>query len=233
MKKTLIMLLYTLLCSSTVSFTQIFSPSHNTLDLQGFSRLIVHPSHYTALIFIQEEEQKVGYATVGKLPLDSVKASLFTNLKKFGIGPKEVNVLMKSSKDLSQFPNFLLNTLYEVKMVNKEIASKLVSEMRFAGLRGVVIKRNYTKAQKDALSDSLHHEALSDAKRIAYGFALKANKKVGEIKTIDVKVNTAQKLGADAEFSSEAYPLYNFMKFEMDYQDKFAQCQVRVIFEMK
>lgn len=233
MKKTLIMLLYTLLCSSTVSFTQIFSPSQNIIEVRGYAELSTTPHHYIAKIFIQEEEQKVGYTTVGKLPLDSVKASLFVNLKKLGVDTKELKVLVKSSKDIGQFPNFLLNTLYEVNIPSKEVASKIVSEMRFLGLKGIVIRRFYTKEQKEAISDSLHKEALNDARRSAKEFAKNANRSVGEIKTIDVGINTTQKLGADSEAGFDNFNLYSFSKFEMDYQEKSAQCQVRVIFEMK
>ena len=233
MKKTLIMLLYTLLCSSTVSFTQIFSPSQNIIEVRGYAELSTTPHHYTAKIFIQEEEQKVGYTTVGKLPLDSVKASLFANLKKLGVDTKELKVLVKSSKDIGQFPNFLLNTLYEVNIPSKEVASKIVSEMRFLGLKGIVIRRFYTKEQKEAISDSLHKEALNDARRSAKEFAKNANRSVGEIKTIDVGMNTTQKLGTDSESGFDSFNSFSFSKFEMDYQEKSAQCQVRVIFEMK
>jgi hypothetical protein len=37
----------------------------------------------------------------------------------------------------------------------------------------------------------------------------------------------------NSEVGFDSFNSFSFSKFEMDYQDKFAQCQVRVIFEMK
>ena len=80
--------------------------SLNTIDVQGYSKLPADPPTYIAQFSIQEEEQKVGYATIGKTPLDSIRLNLFTNLKKFGKEEKELAVLGISSRELGQYPNF-------------------------------------------------------------------------------------------------------------------------------
>lgn len=206
--------------------------SFNTIDVQGYSKLPADPPTYIAQFSIQEEEQKVGFATIGKTPLDSIRLNLFTNLKKFGIEEKELAVLGISSRELSQYPNFLLNTTYEVKLKNKELAGRLVNELRFTGLKGVVIKRVFTKAQKDSLADRLYDDAINDAKRIATGLAKKANKTLGEIKTIELRNNSVNNVGTDTDGYSDNYSAYGYNRFEMDYRNRYATCYVRVIFEL-
>lgn len=213
-------------CSA--SFAQ---PQPNTIDVQGYAKLPANPENYIAQILIQEEEQKIGYTTIGKLPMDSVKMNLFGNLKKFGIEEKEAKMLGTSSREIGQYPNFLLNATYEVKLKNKEAATKLLSELRFTGLKGVVIKRVFTKTQRDALADSLYDAAIDDAKRIAAALAKKNNKILGEIKSIELRTNSVTTL--EMYTDTDNYNTYNYNRFEMDYRDKFATCIVRVIFEMK
>ena len=222
--------LFIFLFFSTVSFAQT---SLNTIDVQGYSKLLANPDNYIAQFLIQEEEQKAGYATIGKISIDSIKINLFANLKKFGIEEKELKVLGISSREISQYPNFLTNISYEVKLKNKEIASKIINEMRFAGLKGVVIKRVYTKAQKDALADTLYNEALNDAKRIATELAKKSNKRIGEIRSIELRSNSVTSFGADPDINADLYNTYNLNRFEMDFRDKYATCYIRVIFDMQ
>jgi uncharacterized protein YggE len=214
----------------TTSFAQSFE---NTIDVQGYAKLLANPDNYIAQFFIQEEEQKMGYTTIGKLPIDSIKIILFSNLKKAGIEEKDVKMMGTSSREIGQYPNFLMNVSYEVKLKNKEIANKLVNEMRFTGLKGLVIKRIFTKTQKDALADSLYEEAIKNAKKIATELAKKANKTIGEIKSVELRSNSVTTFGMDMETNSDNYATYSYSRFEMDYRDKYATCFVRVIFEMK
>jgi uncharacterized protein YggE len=218
-------------CSS--SLAQSFEKTLNTIDVQGYAKLPANPENYIAQFLIQEEEQKVGYTTIGKLPIDSVKINLFSNLKKFGIEEKELKILGTSSQALGQYPNFLINVAYEIKLKNKEAATKLLNEMRFNGLKGLVIKRIFTKAQKDALADSLYDEAIKDAKKIAIELAKKANKTIGEIRSIELRSNSLTSFGMDMEANTDNFASYNYNKFEMDHRDKYATCYVKVIFEMK
>ena len=217
----------------TASIAQPFEKSINTIDVQGYSKILANPDNYIAQFLIQEEEQKVGYATIGKLSIDSVKINLFSNLKKFGIEEKDLKMLGVSSRELGQYPNFLTNISYEVKLKNKDVAIKLVNEMRFTGLKGIVIKRVFTKARKDALADSLYNDAINDAKRIATELAKNSNKTLGEIKSIELRSNSVTSFGIDMETNIENYNTYGYTRFEMDYRDKYATSYVRVIFEMK
>jgi uncharacterized protein YggE len=217
----------------TASFAQTSEKSLNTIDVQGYSKLLANPDNYIAQFLIQEEEQKVGYTTIGKLSIDSVKINLLSNLKKFGFEEKDLKVMGISSQTIGQYPFFLTNISYEVKLKNKDIASKLVNELKFVGLKGLIIKRAFTKAQKDVLADSLYNEALNDAKRIATELAKKSNKTIGEIKSIELRSNSVNSFGVDMETNADNYNTFSYNRFEMDYRDKYATCYVRVIFEMK
>ncbi len=229
--KPLLTLLFTFLLV-TASFAQTPEKSANTIDVQGYSKLIANPENYFAQILIQEEEQKVGYTTIGKMSIDTVKMNLFANLKKFGIEERDVKLMAVSSKELPMYPSSLTNISYEIKLKNKEVASKMVNEMRFTGLKGVLIKRVFTKAQRDVLADSLYNEAIKDAKRIATDLAKKTNHTVGEVKSIELRNNSVTSFGTDMDTNTEYYNLYGGNKFEMDYRDKYATCYVRIIFEM-
>ena len=112
------------------------------------------------------------------------------------------------------------------------MAGRLVNELRFTGLKGVVIKRVFTKAQKDSLADRLYDDAINDAKRIAIGLAKKANKTLGEIKTIELRNNSVNNVGTDTDGYSDNYSAYGYNRFEMDYRNRYATCYVRVIFEL-
>jgi uncharacterized protein YggE len=212
------------------SFAQTNDRLTNTVDVQGNSRILANPPNYSAFILIEEEEQKVGYTTIGKLSIDSIKTNLFSNLKKFGIDEKELKLLGISSKTIGQYPNSLSNIAYEIKLKDRDAASKMVNEMRFTGLKGIVIKRDFTQTQKNILSDSLYDIAINDAKKIATELAKKANKVIGEIKIIEVRLNS---IGNSNLYFEDNFNTYGYNKFEMDNRDKFANCSIRVVFEMK
>ncbi|HSC54951.1 MAG TPA: SIMPL domain-containing protein [Phnomibacter sp.] len=212
------------------SFAQTVDRSSGTIDVLGNARVLTNPPNYTAQILIEEEEQKAGYTTIGKLSIDTIKISLMANLKKFGIEEKEAKLLVASSRPLGQYPNQLLNRIYEVKLKDKDQANKLLTELRFAGLNGMVIKRELTPAQKLALADSLYNSAIDDARRIATELAKKENKTVGEIKTIELRYNSLSNVNT---YNEDNFNSYGYSKFEMDYRDKYANCTVRVVFEMK
>jgi uncharacterized protein YggE len=229
MKALLVVL--TALFFSAASFAQ--APLLNTIDVQGYSKMLVNPENYIAHLLIQEEEQKVGYTTIGKLSIDSVKMNLLTNLKKFGLDEKDLKILGTSSQQTSQYPFFFTNIAYELKLKNKDMAGRLVSELKFVGLKGLIIRRVFTKAQKDALTDSLYNEALNDAKRIAADLAKKANKTVGEVKSIELRTNSVNSFGIDMDTNIDNFNTFNYNRIEMDYRDKHAICHLRVIFELK
>jgi len=226
-------LLTVLLVSFSVatSFAQATDKSINTIDVLGSSKILANPPNYVAQVLIEEEEQKVGYTTIGKLPIDSIKMSLAANLKKFGFEEKELKILGVSGRPLGQYPNFLTNIAYELKLKDKETASKLVNEMRFPGLKGIVIKRVFTQAQKTALSDSLYTSAIQDARKIATELAKRENKTIGEVKSIELRFNSVASFGMDTDSNTGNFNAYEFSKFEMDYRDKYANCNVRVVFE--
>lgn len=214
----------------TATLAQTNEKPLNTIDVQGNSKILANPSIFFAHILIEEEEQKVGYTTIGKLSIDSIKTNLIANLKKFGIDNKELKLMGTSSKAIGQYPNFLTNIAYELKLKDKETGSKLVNEMRFTGLKGIVIKREFTQAQKNTLSDSLYNSAINDAKRIATELAKKENKSIGEMKTIEVRLNS---INNSNFYNDDNFNIYGYNKFEMDYRDKYANCVVRIVFEMK
>lgn len=217
----------------TTSFAQNIDKSLNTIDVQGNSKMLANPPNYFAQFLIQEEEQKVGYTTIGKLPIDSVKINFSANLKKFGIDEKDLKTLGTSSKEIGQYPTYLINVAYELKLKDKETAIKLINEMRFAGLKGIVIRRVFTQPQKTILLDSLNNAAINDARRIANEFAKKENKTIGEIKSVEYKFNSINSFGMDTDSNNSNFSTYEYGRFEMDYRDKYAISIVRVVFELK
>jgi len=230
----LVLLLLSILLLQIVSFAQTYDKSSNSIDVQGSARLSANPENYVAQILIQEEEQKVGYTTIGKLSIDSVKINLFSGLKKFNIEEKDLKMLGVSSKEIGQYPNFLTNVAYEVKLKDKDAAYKLVSDLKFTGLKGVVIKRSLTKSQKETLSDSLYSMAINDARRIAAEFAKRSGKSVGEVKSIEFRYCSINVFGmGQNETNSEPYNIYGYNRFEMDLRDRFENASVRVNFELK
>lgn len=215
----------------TAAVAQTADKITNTVTVMSYAKLPLKSGMYKAFLLIQEEETKVGYATVGKTSIDSIRQSLFTSLKKFGIDEKDLLLASTSSRELGQFPGYLINNLYECKIKNKELAAKLVNELRFAGLKGVVIKAFYTAEEKDKLADAVYNEAMADARKAAALLAAKANKTVGEVKSIDVTMNSVNIIGTDYE--TESFNSYSFNRFEIDYRDKQGYCNLRVVFEMK
>lgn len=203
----------------------------NTITVLGYAKLPLKSNYYKAFLFIQEEETKVGYATVGKSSIDSIRQTLFTSLKKFGIDEKDVSIAATSSRELGQYPGFLINNMYECKIKSKELAAKLVNEMRFAGLKGVIIKTIFTAEEKEKLAEVVYNEAIADAKKTAVLLAAKANKTVGEIKSIDVTMNAVSTIGTDYE--TDNFNAYSYSRFEMDFREKQGSVNVRVVFEIK
>lgn len=203
----------------------------NTITVMAYARLPLTAGTYKAYIFIQEEENKVGYTTIGKTTIDSIRKLLFINLKAFGITEKDLVLSGTSSRELSQFPGYLINNVYECKLLKKEAAIKLVNELRFTGLKGVVVKHDVTPAAKTLLAEAVYNEAIADAKKAAGLLAAKANKTAGEIKNIDVNANSVNTI--DTEYESDNYNTYSYGRFEMDYREKFAYCHLRVTFELK
>lgn len=227
------LLLFTLLPFTllTAAFAQTTEKNSNTVTVMAYAKLPLKTTAYKAYIFIQEEETKVGYATIGKTPIDSIRQKLLTNLKQFGIEEKEALLSGTSSKELGQFPGFLINNVYECKLKSKELAVKLVNELRFAGLKGIVVRIDVSAKEKEQLAEAVYNEAVTDAKKTAALLAAKANKTVGEIKNIDLNANSLSILGNDYE--SDNFNVYSYSRFEMDYRDKYAYCNLRVVFEMK
>lgn len=204
-----------------------------TIDVQGTSKMIIMPDGYKAQFLIQEEEQRAqGYQVIGKLLIDSIKLNLFKNLRKYSIEEKEVKIIATSSRELGQYPNVLINVAYECLLKNKEQGEKLVNELRFPGLKGVVVKAMYTKAA-EKMQDSLYDGAVKDAQRIAAALAKKSNKTIGEVRNIEIRDGIITGIRRDGDIYSDMYNSYATAKFEMDYKDKYATCIVRVIYEMK
>lgn len=212
---------------------QLLEKSINTIDIEGTSKMLANPPTYIANFLIQEEEKKVGYTTIGKISIDSIKINFSTTLKKFGLEEKDLKTLGTTSKDIGQFPSYLTSIAYELKLRDKEIANKLINEMRFTGLKGIVIRRVFTQSQKTNLLDSLNNAAINEAKRRANEFAKKENKIIGEIKSIEFKFNSIDSFGMDTESSNNNFNTYEYNKFEMDNRDKYARSIVRIVFELK
>jgi hypothetical protein len=194
--------------------------------------MIIIPDSYKVQIMIQEEEQKINYQTIGKLPIDSVKNNLFRSLKKYDINEKDLRQLGFSSRDLGQYPNYLSNITYELPLKNKQQGIQLINELRFPGIKGIVVKGQYSNAAQQ-ITDSLYELALKDAFKNAQLLARKVNKTIGEVKNIQLQERTIPSVGRDLESFGDVYNAYNLARFEIDLRDKIATCTVRVSYELK
>jgi hypothetical protein len=194
--------------------------------------MTIIPDSYKVQIMIQEEEQKINYQTIGKLPIDSVKNNLFRSLKKYDINEKDLRQLGFSSRDLGQYPNYLSNITYELPLKNKQQGIQLINELRFPGIKGIVVKGQYSNAAQQ-ITDSLYELALKDAFKNAQLLARKVNKTVGEVKNIQLQERTIPSVGRDLESFGDVYNAYNLARFEIDLRDKIATCTVRVSYELK
>lgn len=231
MKEFIFTLLFILLLA-TVTAQPGDSPL-STIDVQGTSKVLLVPDMYKVTFLIQEEEQRAqGYQVIGKLSIDSIKFNFFKQVKRYNIDEKEVKLIATSSREISQYPNVLINMLYECFLKNKEQGEKLVSELRLPGLKGVIVKAIYTNAA-EKIQDSLYDGAVKDARRIATALAKKSNKAIGEVKNIEVRDGTVTSIRREADVYNDIYNTYAYGKFEMDYRDKYATCMVRVVYEMK
>ena len=217
---------------SEILTAQLTDRTLNTIDVIGSSKMTIIPDSYKAQIMIQEEEQKINYQIVGKLSIDSVKNNFFKSLKKYYVEEKDLKILAYSSRELGQYPNYLSNIAYELPLKNKQQGLQLINELRFPGIKGILVKGQYTNAAQQ-ITDSLYELALKDAYRTAQVFARKVNKTVGEVKNIQLQERTIPSVGRDLESYGDIYNAYNLTRFEMDLRDKIATCTVRVTYELK
>lgn len=229
MKKVSVFLVL-VICTSAIKSQTV--ERFGLIDVPGYAKVMVVPDAYKAQILIQEEEQKIGYQTIGKLSIDSIKINLFNSLKKFNIEEKELKLIGTSSQALGQYPNFLINIAYELQLKQKEQAQRLVNELRLPGLKGIVIKAQYTKASQRT-QELLYDSALSDAHSTAILLAKKSDKTVGAVKNILIQDRQIPSMARDSDSYVEVYNAYSISRFEMDLRDKFATCNVRVSYELK
>ncbi len=217
-----------LVCCCQLLQAQTIDKAVNTIDVLGSSKMLIVPEAYRVQISIQEEEQKVNYQTIGKTPIDSVKNTLFKNLKKYNIEERDLKLSTMSSQPIGQYPFVLNNILYEFQIKDRDLGKQLVGELRFPGLKGVFVRGVYTNAIM-SVQDLLYEDAVKDASRIAIALAKKMNKSAGEVKNIQI-LDRQFPFARDTE---DYYTGYSQAKFEMDLKDKFATCNVRVIYELK
>jgi uncharacterized protein YggE len=217
---------------SQILTAQLSDRSLNTIDVIGSSKLTVIPESYKAQILIQEEEQKINYQTIGKLSIDSVKNNFFRALKKYNIDEKDLKIVGFSSRELGQYPNFLSNIAYELSLKNRQQGVQLINELRFPGIKGIIVRGQYPNAPQQ-IPDSLYELALKDAYRNAQIFARKVNKTIGEVKNIQLQERTIPSVGRDLESYGDIYNAYSLARFEMDLRDKMAYCTIRVTYELK
>jgi hypothetical protein len=82
--------------SFLVSLPSLISPAQSTNKIQatievlGYSKLPIRPDGYVINFTIQEEEKKMGYTTIGKTPIDSVKQELFNQAAKWGVKKADI-----------------------------------------------------------------------------------------------------------------------------------------------
>jgi len=213
-----------------LSFGQEFHPPLNKIEVTGCAKVAVCPDFYNVIFTLQEGEKKSNSAIYGKTSIDSITAELFNKLKLFQIDKRNLQLVKRTSTENYQLPWPLYCDIYELKQVEKNIALRLVNEVRFQGLKGIVVKGVFDRPLNQ-LKDTLFSMALKDAGYNAIALAAKANKKVGEL--IDFSVSQYDDVYfGNSEFNN--YEAYSLSKFEINLKEnKFAKCSIYASYELK
>jgi hypothetical protein len=228
MTKIFVLSLFVILTNTSIG--QNPRESLNFIEVEGYSKLAVVPDLYNVIITIQEPEQRIGYTIIGKTPIDSIKFFMAEALKKYGISLKDLKIIGITSRDTytGQLPFSLTSIVYSCKLKNKEEAQKMVNELKFNGLKGIVVNWSTSEEKTVAFKDSVYHLALIDAREAATKLAATFKKTIGEIRTITVVTSDMNRLDKDL-----TYDMYNNFRFEYDNRDLFIKAGLRVSFELK
>lgn len=226
MKKLFVILL--LVASTMSALAQSIERTNGIIEVNGEAKLTVQPDIFFAVITIQETEQKVGYTTIGKTPIDSIKLVLTEALKKYNLSiSKHLTLLGTNSREVNngQLPINLVTLTYSAR-VSKELARKMVDEMRFSGLKGVMVNWNMSEEKRAKVREQLYELALADAKKSAEFIATKTNRTIADPKSVNVYQMDMTKV--DKEYM---YDLYNNYRFEYESREPVIRCVLKVCYE--
>jgi len=228
--KNISLILFLLLAVVKLSFGQEVHRPLNKIEVTGYAKVAVSPDFYNLIFTLQEAEKKSNSAVYGKTSIDSITTELFNKLKLYQIDKRNLQLIKRTSSDSYQLPWPLYCYIYELKQVEKNIALKLVNEVRIQGLKGIVVKGVFDKPLNQ-LKDTLFSMALKDANEKAIALAARTNKKIGEL--IDFSISQYDDVYfGNPDFNN--YETYSLNKFEINLKEnKFAKCSIRVAYELK
>lgn len=228
MKKTLIAFIMALF--TITAFAQ--DTQRNTVSVVGNAQLTLYPVSFKLRLFIQEEMLTMQYGKPGtKTKLDSIRAVLFDNLKAYGYNESDLKLIKRSSTAYGGSPAMTLdNEVYEIKNVKAVMAEKLVTDLRFIGLKGVIARPQYPIISR-AMQDSVYAAAIKDGHNMAINMAKEVEKTVGDTYNIGTyNSNIFRDISADYD-NNDAY---NLARFEMSLTDsRVIPVMVNLTYELK
>jgi len=225
MKQLYLLLNFFLIAQSL--FSQETEIPTGKIEIQGIGKIVADPDVFRITFVLQEEEKRLGYQPVGKTEIDSLRLTFLKHLKTFGIEEKDVKLIKKTSREMSQYVGVLHILVFETIISDIKKGQKLVESLRVQGLKGVIVKGQYQSGLK-LFQDSLNVLALEDAKRNAVFLAKRTGKKIGEMNSVRVIYNDALTLQREMDDLSDSY---NLGRFEIAFNEKKKMnCLVQVSF---
>ena len=201
----------------------------NIIQTIGRSSEAIYPDSFTIVFALQEGEKRLDYLTViGKTSIDTLTLDLLKRLKTYKLEKKDLKPIEMTSFESAQ--RVYMTFLYETVVPDKETAVKIVNELRFNGLKGIMVEGIYTRPPTQ-LVEKMHASAITDARNNAISLAKLINKQVGEIISCRVGTNCwSDNLG---DYNKNYNRRYD-RKFEMNFQErKFINFEITVEFDLK
>jgi len=197
-----------------LSFSGVFAQEthrNTTISVVGTAQKVITPKFCKVTFLLQEEMKSEDQRGTSKISIDTIKQLFFDNVKAYGLKESDFIVIKKSSQPYGgrTSSSNLYNIIYQLKNVKFVLADKLVSDLRFTGLRGIIAKPQYTDITRPEL-DSLNAAAIDDAHSIAVKMATKVNKSIGEVTNLSF-YDSVRNFGI--EYDPE--DLYSLSKFEI------------------
>jgi len=229
MKKLLSAIIIALL--SVAAFAQ--DAQRTSVTVNGSAQLTLYPTSYKVRFFLQEEATATTYnKPVTKTSLDSIRTVLFNDIMAYGYTESDLRLLKRSSTPYNNGANStaLYNEVYELKNIKTTTAEKLVINLRFNGLKGVIARPQYTIVGK-ATQDSLYATAIKDAHNAALNLAKEVGKTIGEVYNVN---NYNNAVFRDLSNEYDNTDMYNLSRFEMNLaESRVIPITVSLTYELK
>lgn len=234
MKNTLFLMFcfYFIKANAQEAISVLSVESNTSFQTTGTAKIIVKPEIYGVNITLQEIEKRMSNITIGKTPIDSIKAEMLQLFKKVGAQEKFLQTINNQFKEvtINQTPGYFQTISYKYTTTSLEQAIKLIDGLKFPGVKNATLSWSTSEKRRNEIRDSLFEIALSDARKSASFFASKLQKvvsKVGYVSISSLDLNSLEKE------NTEFFSTYRENKFEYDSRDLYVKCTLNVTFVLK